>query len=163
VPNTHLIVAGQGLAGEEREFARLITERGLSARVHLVGWTKASELPNVFAAADLAIYLLDDTRLNRAKCPMKLVDLLLAGVPVVADSVGQAREYVRNGITSALVRSGDVDAMADCAIELLRDRERRQAMGDSARDDVLTNWSWSMQGELIDRVLRESVAELLRA
>lgn len=42
-----------------------------------------------FAAADLAICPLEDSLLNRARCPAKLVDLLAAGLAVVADDVGE--------------------------------------------------------------------------
>jgi glycosyltransferase involved in cell wall biosynthesis len=160
VPDAHLVVAGQGLAGEERVFTRLIAERGMSARAHLLGWTTVADLPNVFATADVALYPLDDTLLNRAKCPMKLVDLLLAGVPVVADAVGQAREYVRDGITGALVHPGDVDAMVHQSIDLIRDPRRRQAIGAHAREDMLANWTWAQQVEAIDLALREVTTQL---
>jgi glycosyltransferase involved in cell wall biosynthesis len=156
VPEARMVVAGQGLAGEERDFARLIAEHGLTSRVQLLGWTRHADLPNVFAAADVALYPLDDTRLNRAKCPMKLVDLLLAGVPVVADAVGQAREYVHDGVTGVLVRSGDVDAMVDRAIELILDPDRRRKLGACARDDMLDSWSWAKQADAIDLALHEA-------
>ena len=46
------------------------------------GWVSSQDLPGYFAAADVAIYPLDDTLLNRAKCPVKLTDLLLAGLGI---------------------------------------------------------------------------------
>jgi glycosyltransferase involved in cell wall biosynthesis len=161
-PDAELVVAGLGLAGEERRFDRLAIEHGLAGRVHLLGWIKAEDLPDVFAAADLALYPLDDTLLNRAKCPMKLVDLLLAGVPVVADSVGQAREYVQDGVTGALVAAGDVDAMANRAIDLLNDRARRLDLGARARQCMLSDWTWSKQADAIDEALRDAAARLAR-
>jgi glycosyltransferase involved in cell wall biosynthesis len=154
VPAAHLIVAGQGLAGEEKAFARLARERGLGDHVHVLGWIPLADLPDVFAAADLALYLLDDTRLNRAKCPMKLVDLLLAGVPVVADRVGQAGEYVIDGQTGTLVSPGDVAAMVAAAVALLQDREGRQRLGRSARADIFDRWRWSNQASLIAAALQ---------
>jgi glycosyltransferase involved in cell wall biosynthesis len=160
-PDARLVVAGQGLAGEERAFARLMSERGFADRVHLLGWTKLEDLSDVFAAADLALYPLDDTRLNRAKCPMKLVDLLLAGVPVVADAVGQANEYVQDGSTGVLVPAGDVEAMAQRAIDLLDDRGRRQSLGAQARKRMLSTWAWSSQTDTIDRAIRNAARGIL--
>src|SRR5262249_5239373 len=99
---------------------------------------------------------LDDTRLNRAKCPMKLVDLLLAGVPVVADDVGQASEYVADGQTGRLVSPGDVAAMAAAAVDLLRDPSRRQALGHAARASLLTHWTRARQADAIEVALDET-------
>lgn len=153
VPTAHLIVVGQGLAGEEQVFLKAAHERNLRSAISFAGWVEPSELPDYLAAADVAVYPLDDTRLNRAKCLMKLVDLLLAGVPVVADAVGQATEYIDDGHTGVLVRAGDANAMAEEVVALLRAPERRRRLGRQARQAILTHWRWDEQGPLIARAL----------
>ena len=95
-----------------------------------------------------------DNLLNRAKCPMKLVDLLLAGVAVVADRVGQASEYIENESTGRLVQPGDVRSMAAAASLLLRDEELRKRFGAAARSAILAGWSWSEQTTRIDQAIR---------
>lgn len=60
---------------------------GCSLRVG--GWEDGDSMRDYFAAADLAICPLEDSLLNRARCPAKLVDLLAAGLAVVADDVGE--------------------------------------------------------------------------
>ena len=99
VPSAQLVVAGKGLRGEEVVFEHLAARAGLGPAVRMLGWLPVDQLPDVFAAADVALYPLDDTLLNRTKCVMKLVDLLLAGMPVIADAVGQATEYIEDGRT----------------------------------------------------------------
>ena len=47
---------------------------GLEDRFVHAGWLEEHELPNVLAAADVALYLMDDTLLNRSKCPVKLAE-----------------------------------------------------------------------------------------
>lgn len=158
VPDARLLVIGRGLAGEEQPFLLAARAHGLLPAIHNVGWVEPIELPDFFAAADVALYLLDDTRLNRAKCLMKLVDLLLAGVPVVADAVGQAIEYVANGKTGLLVRPGDVGAMADEVARLLTDPTRRQALGGQARRTLLERWRWTDQVAAIDQALQRARA-----
>ena len=130
----------KGLRGEEVRFAQMAAGAGLGSAVHLLGWMPVDALPDVFAAADVALYPLDDTLLNRTKCVMKLVDLLLAGVPVVADAVGQAAEYVEDGGTGLLVPPGDVAAMARAAVALLREAAKGRALGEAARADMLARW-----------------------
>jgi glycosyltransferase involved in cell wall biosynthesis len=149
VPEARLVVVGTGLGNEDAELAALARARGLESAIRHLGWRPVAELPDLFAAADVAVYPLDDTLLNRAKCPMKLVDLLLAGVPVVADAVGQAREYVEDDRTGRLVPAGDVEAMADAVAALLRDPPRARAMGQNARRAIAERWSWADQARRI--------------
>jgi glycosyltransferase involved in cell wall biosynthesis len=148
-PEACFLVVGKGLGGEEEEFTQLVSEFGLHEVVHQVGWVPAPELPNYLAAADVAVYLLDDTLLNRAKCLMKLVDLLLAGVPIVADAVGQANEYIQNDKTSLLVSPGDIEAMAQRVVDLLDNPERRCRLGQAARAHLLHDWTWESQAAVV--------------
>ena len=97
---------------------------GLRGAIEYAGWVDATALPEYFARAFVAIHPFDDTLINRTKCSVKLIDLLSAGVPVVADAVGQNAEYIRHNETGVLVASGDVEAMTQAVIDLLRDRAR---------------------------------------
>ncbi|MHB0870978.1 MAG: glycosyltransferase [Chloroflexota bacterium] len=153
VDDALLLVVGQGLEGEERDLERLAAERGIVERVVLAGWVSPERLPGYLRAADLALYLMDDTVLNRTKCPMKLVELLAAGVPVVADRVGQANEYVEDGRTGVLVPPGDSRAMAAAAAALLRDPARRRALADAARAETHARWNWSVWAPEVERAL----------
>ncbi|HUX87486.1 MAG TPA: glycosyltransferase, partial [Chloroflexota bacterium] len=152
-PAVHFLVVGKGLGGEAEEFQQLVAEDGLANVVHQVGWRPAADLPQYFAAADVAVYPLDDTLLNRAKCLMKLVDLLLAGVPLVADAVGQATEYVQHDETGLLVAPGDVHAMTQAVTALLDAPERRRRLGQAARSALLRDWTWERQALTIASAL----------
>ena len=154
VPTARFVVAGKGLHGEEVAFAAEAARRGLTDRVINLGWTNPAELPAIFAASDVAVYPLDDNLLNRAKCPMKLVDLLLAGTAVVADQVGQASEYIIDGQTGRLVPTGNVEAMTDAVVALLEDECLRKTMGDAARRDILNRWNWAREAIRIDGAFR---------
>ena len=143
VPSARLLVVGKGLfVQQEERFDRLAVESGLADHIVRAGWVSKESLPDYFAAADVAIYPFDDTLVNRAKCPAKLVDLLAAGLPVVADAVGQNREYIRHGETGLLVPSGDAAAMASATLRLLRDESWRQALGSAAREHILQHFNW---------------------
>jgi glycosyltransferase involved in cell wall biosynthesis len=55
------------------------------------------------------------------------------GLPVIStDAVGAAADYVIDGVTGLLVRSGDSKAMADALCRLLTDLEMAAVMGQSA-------------------------------
>ncbi|HRO89859.1 MAG TPA: glycosyltransferase, partial [Promineifilum sp.] len=115
---------------------------GLTDAVVDAGWVALEQLPATLAAADVGLYLMDDTLLNRTKCPVKLADMLAAGVPVVAETVGQVAEYVRDGRTGLLCASGDVAELVNAATILLTDRELRMSRGVAAREDITARFDW---------------------
>lgn len=167
IPSARLLVVGKGLFGEEEELLRLARETGLTVAgdasrftfhvsrlthdITYAGWVPADMLPAYFARATVAIYPFDDTLVNRAKCPVKLLDLLAAGVPVVAEAVGQNREYIRHGETGWLVRPGDTDVFAEAVVRLLEDASIRERLGRAAARDVYERFAWDRMVETVER------------
>ena len=149
VPEARLLVVGKGFFGEEERLRELMQEAGIAEHLVYVDWVETDELPAYFAAADVAIYPYDDTLINRTKCSVKLIDLLAAGVPVVADDVGQNREYVVHGVSSLLVPVGETDTFASSVVELLRDESLRAKLGRGARRRIFEEFNW---GKLVARV-----------
>ena len=143
VPDVRLVVVGKGFFEEEAALMTLAREAGWrvaetqspapDADLVYAGMVSPENLPAYFAQADVALYPFDDTLLNRTKCPVKLMDLLAAGVPVVADAVGQIVENVRHGESGLLVPPGDDDAFIDGVVTLLRDADLRAIDGGLCR------------------------------
>jgi len=154
VPEARLLVVGKGLFGEEEELLALAKEAGLADRVVYAGWAEPDELPAHFAATDVAIYPYDDTLINRAKCAVKLVELMAAGLPVVADDVGQNREYIQHGISGLLVPPGDGEAFARSVVELLRDEGLRRRLGQEARRRIFEEFAWDKLVANVERAYR---------
>ncbi len=141
-PQVKLWVVGRGFHGEEERLLTQAAAIGLRGSIEYAGWVALEALPSYFARAGVAIYPFDDTLINRAKCSVKLIDLLSAGVPVVADAVGQNIEYILHGETGLLVPGGDAAAMAQAALDVLRNREQADRLGRNAARDMLERFSW---------------------
>jgi glycosyltransferase involved in cell wall biosynthesis len=152
IPEAKLVVVGKGFNGEEEHLLQQAEAIGLRGSIEYAGWVDAAALPDTFAQAAVAIYPFDDTLINRAKCSVKLIDLLSAGVPMVADAVGQNAEYIRHNETGVLVPSGDVEAMAKAAIDLLRDRKKADRLGRQAVQDVSERFSWERLALDVERI-----------
>lgn len=58
-------------------------------------------------------------------------------VPVVASNAGGIPEVVENGVTGFMADVGDVDAMADAALKILRSRDVYSRMGKAARETAI--------------------------
>ena len=160
VADVAVLLVGAGLyAAESAAFRGRLADAGLLEAVVDVGWTAREQLPATLAAADVGLYLMDDTLLNRTKCPMKLADMLAAGVPVVAEAVGQVAEYVRDGRTGALRDSGDVAGLAAAAAALLADAGERARRSAAARADVAGRFGWERLAEAVEGIYRATLGE----
>lgn len=73
--------------------------------------------------------------------PLTVIEAMLAGVPVVANSVGGVGEMVVHGETGYLVSGLYTDAAAGYIEELVKNRELRAAMGGAGRKRALEIFS----------------------
>ncbi len=139
MPDARLVVVGRGLAGEERDLAGL---PGIEVR----GWVEPAALPGVFAGAALAIAPWVDTPSNRARHSAKILELMTAGLPVVAPAVGELAATL--GDAGVLVPAGDRAAFADAVVALLADPARAEALGRAARERVRRCFDWDALAEV---------------
>lgn len=151
IPQMRLLIVGKGFFGEEEVLLRLLEDAGYKERAVYAGWVPSAELPTYFAAADVAIYPFDDTLINRTKCAVKLLDLLVAGAPVVADAVGQNREYIVSEESGILVPPGETTAFAAQVARLLRDAALRARLGAAARARLLAAYTWDRLAEVAEQ------------
>lgn len=156
VPEVRILVAGKGRRGEDEQLLRAATEGGFRNRLAVAGWVRPEEIPDLLAAADAAIYPLDDTAVNRAKCPAKLTEILRAGVPVVADRVGQVVEYL-GGTPSLLCDPEDPETMVAAAVGLLTGSATRTQMGTRGKEYLLDNFGWSRYALELEEFYRKRV------
>lgn len=152
LPQVRLLVVGTGLfAAQDQRFDALTAELGLQEQVLRAGWVAPELLGDYFAASDVGLHLLDDTLINRCKCSAKLVEQLSAGVPMVADAVGQNAEYITHQESGLLTPSGDVAAMAAAVIGLLQSPAERERLARNAQQKVAQHLAWP---KLVDDLLK---------
>lgn len=155
-PAVRFLVVGQGRRGEEGLLLAAGREKGFGGALVMGGWLDPAEISDYLAAADVAVYPFSDTLINRSKCPAKLTEILRAGVPVVADSVGQLAEYVKPGLSGILCDPDDWQEMADRTAELLDDPVRRRNLGNAGREYMLNRFSWQRFAENLSVFYRQS-------
>jgi len=156
LPEARLLVVGKGFWGEEVQFQRALTELGVIKSVIDVGWQAFERLPAHFALANVMLYPMRDTLLNRAKCPVKLADMLQFGLPIIGERVGQVAHYLADDVGGLLVPPGDDDAFVAATLRLLRDPTRAEAVGKAGQVRFEQEFDWPIQAKRVER-LYESV------
>ncbi len=135
-PTTRLLVIGRGERGEEHDMLRLAARAGIASAIDYRGWIEPAAIPAFLATADIALVPLNDTLINRARCSVKLLELMAAGLPIVAGQVGQVGEYIKHHHSGLLVPPADPAALARAALLLLAHADLRVRLGAAARTAV---------------------------
>ena len=153
VPDLSIFMVGAGLyEADATQFRQQLDAAGLTEATRDMGWVEPEALPGLLAAADVGLYLMEDTLLNRTKCPVKLADMLATGLPVVAEAVGQAPEYVVDGRTGRLHPSGDEDGLTASLIHLLQNPDERARLAAGAKAHIDAHFNWARLAQRLERV-----------
>ncbi|MGB1249254.1 MAG: glycosyltransferase [Candidatus Promineifilaceae bacterium] len=156
VPDLRVLVVGASLQADDGvRFQQLMRDKQLLEIVEDVGWVEEADLPAVLCSAEVGIYLMEDTLLNRTKCPVKLADMCVLGIPVVAEAVGQVKEYIRPNQTGYLHPSGDTAAVVASLTKLLTYPQQRQMMGDASRTYLHATFAWDQAAEKLEMAYRK--------
>jgi glycosyltransferase involved in cell wall biosynthesis len=125
LPGARLWLVGQGTEGES--LRRMAAGFGAGDRVHFAGVRAHESLAAWYQAADLFLFASETETQG-----LVLAEAAACGLPAVAVIAPGCDEVVRDGETGILTK-GNPAALAEAAIGLLLDGDRRQAMGERAR------------------------------
>jgi N-acetyl-alpha-D-glucosaminyl L-malate synthase BshA len=119
-----LLMVGEG---PERASAQALARRlGLKDQVRFLG--PQNSIEEIAGLAD--VFLLPS---ELESFGLSALEAMACGVPVVGSDAGGLPEVVQHAETGFLLPVGDVDGMAARCLEILKDEERRRAMGHAAR------------------------------
>jgi len=151
IPELRVLVVGKGAQGEELVLEQAARQEGYADQLVSAGWVEPGLLPDCLAASDVAMYLFDDTLVNRTKCPAKLAELAAAGIPVAAERVGQIGEYFQHGESGLLVDSGDTAGMVAAVGQVFSDRKMASRLGLSAARRIKGEFGWETGAEKLEQ------------
>lgn len=156
VPDLRLLFVGAGLfAADAAQLRQQLEAANLLACATDAGWVSPEKLPEVLSQADVGLYLMEDSLLNRTKCPVKLADMLALGIPVVAEAVGQVNDYVIQGRSGLLRPSGDHEGLTQDLIFLLQNPPERRKMSEAAMAHIAAHFSWPRLASRLEKVFSE--------
>lgn len=130
--NAYLCVLGRPDEGVFEEVcAAPLRARGLTERVHFLGYRKGLAYRRALAAFDAFVFLVPG---SDATC-RALREAMALGRPVVTTDFGLLPRLVRDGETG-FVRSCESGPLAEALGKILGDPDRARSMGESARSAV---------------------------
>jgi glycosyltransferase involved in cell wall biosynthesis len=133
-PDLQLRLLGRGDDQVVREIKAMASKGGPPDLVDLAGFVDRSELPHHLSRA----HIFAAPSLYEGGPGFAWLEAMACGLPVIACAGSGVAEVVRHGETGFLVAPRDLAALTDALRTLLRNGDKRQEMGEKARDFVLT-------------------------
>ncbi len=145
IPDAQLLIAGEG--PEREKLTILMKGLGLSSNVFFTGHLSRTEVERQFAKAWVQAVP------SRWAESFGLVaaEAMMRGTAVVASKSDGLTEIVRSGQTGLLVTPGDVNALAQALLRLLRDRALAEEMGRAGREVALTHFN---EADFVNRCIQ---------
>jgi glycosyltransferase involved in cell wall biosynthesis len=136
IPKAVLVIAGPDNDNFGKIVRRWVSEERVSNNVYVTGALKGGGLKEAYVDAD--VFVLPSYTENFG---MAVAEAMACALPVViSDQVNIHAEVA--GASAGMVTRCDVDEVAGALVTLLRDPNRRRAMGEAGRRLVQARYTW---------------------
>lgn len=137
LPDYRLHVVG-GTEAEVEKLQRRADVQGVAGRVTLRGFVEPADVRLFYRRARVGVcpFPADHAVTSRFNSPLKVLNMMASGTPVVATDVPSVRALLQHERTALLVPPGDLEALAGAIRTLLEDRALAQRLAEAALEEV---------------------------
>lgn len=145
-PDLHYVSTGGAIHGHDDitypEFQSLVRRSKFRDRYHLLGWVDPSELPAIYAEANLGLCVDARNTETMFGARNRTINMLAAGLPVLTSRGAEISDELVDGGYALGCESGDAAALAPKIIEAVKNRTALPALGAKGRGYVLEQFSY---------------------
>ncbi|MFT5721848.1 MAG: PEP-CTERM/exosortase A-associated glycosyltransferase [Motiliproteus sp.] len=141
LPNLRLLLVGGG--PQDAQLKALVRELDLRTRVIFTGRVPHQAINDYYSLIDLLVYPRKSMRLTELVTPLKPMEAMAQGKPVLASNVGGHRELIEDQDNGFLFRADDPNHLAECIAQLMAANTRRTAIIAKGLDFVKQERNWS--------------------
>lgn len=157
-----LLLVGGGET--ERELRDQIAHLKMKDFVIMTGRIPQEKIPSVYSIIDVLVYPRYSVRLTDLVTPLKPLESMAMGKPIIASDVGGHQELIKDGYTGVLFKSGDAVELARAIEHAIDNPELRSRLAAQASDWVRNNRSWekttSVHSEMYSRALGKCLPDV---
>ncbi|MDQ7783861.1 MAG: glycosyltransferase [Desulfomonilaceae bacterium] len=156
LPELGLLLVGDGETASELK--QMASRVGIDDRTVFAGRLPHSRVIDYYRLCDIMVLPRRDARETRLVTPLKPLEIMAAGRPLVASDIGGHREIVEDGMNGILFRAEDLEDLKTKIVALVRDPALRIDLGRRARQWVEAHRDWRQIVESY-RVLYEDLLQ----
>ncbi|WP_052754368.1 glycosyltransferase [Calothrix sp. 336/3] len=145
---THLTIIGQGKPYQIELCQQLVTKLQVQEKIQILEPISQNKLVEYIHRGDVVLAPLtaSDRNLIQGCCPLKILEAMATGTPVVASDLPVVRELGTNGVDFLLVKPGSAKAIKDAVLQLYHDRELGKYLAAHARQRIEQFYTWECAG-----------------
>jgi len=138
-----LLVGG---GSQQSKIVNLIETLNLQDRVILTGRVPHHEVKDYYSVMNVTALPRKSMRLTELVTPLKPLEAMALGIPVLASDIGGHRELIKHNINGYLFEADNEQALADMIISLFNDHSSFAKIVKNGRDFVenIRNWKVSV-------------------
>ncbi|MBV1883990.1 MAG: glycosyltransferase family 4 protein [Pseudomonadales bacterium] len=161
IENLELVVCAAKHNRIAKSYQKLCSKLGIDNKVHWKFALDKTELQCWVTHAELSVAPLTDCErnINQGCCPLKILESLAAGTPVVATDLPVVRELMRDGNHGRLIRANRPTDIARATRLLLDAPLKREAMAKKCVERVTNHFSWESATTQLQTLYREMITE----
>ena len=144
-----LVLAGPCRSNERKLLYRTIDRLGMAEHVTILEPLNQPALVDLLHDCDVALAPLppNDRNLKQGCCPLKVLEAMAAGTPLVASDIPVVSALAKNETEAILVRPGSAKAIKDGMLRLYHDPHLGLSLSKAARARVEGEFTWQTATE----------------
>lgn len=141
-----LTIVGYGRTGQSLRLRELVDRLGVEDAVEILDTVSQKQLARLHHAADaiLVPLLPNDRNLVQGCCPLKVLEAMASGTPIIASDLPVVAALARPEMDAILVRPGSAKAIKDGLLRLRQEPELAIRRSRAARDRVEREFTWQV-------------------
>jgi len=139
--NVKLLIVGDGPL--RSDLLKLCDQLGINSFTIFTGQIAHENIKRYYSICDVLVLPRTKARVNALVTPLKPLEIMAMGKPLIASDLPALREIVISRQTGVLVEPDDPNKLAEAILYLLDDPQERKRLGANARAWVVENRDWS--------------------
>lgn len=146
-----LTVIGQARDYQIKTIKQLALKLGVADRLNILAPMPQTQLVEYIHASDVILAPLtpNDRNLVQGCCPLKILEGMASGIPVIASDLPVVRELGEDGVHFLLVKPGSAKSIKDAVLRLQNDPELAMQLAIKARQRTEEYYTWQMAGDAL--------------
>jgi glycosyltransferase involved in cell wall biosynthesis len=150
----HLLLCVSTHPRTARAYQKLAEKLEIASRLHWYFGLEETELAPLRAHARLSVAPLTECsrNLKQGCSPLKILESMAAGVPVVASDIPAIREIISDDVDGKLVRADRPSELARAIRVLLEYPDELRRLGDNARRKIEQQFTWKQATDRLQEI-----------
>jgi glycosyltransferase involved in cell wall biosynthesis len=153
----NLTVIGQAREYQIQALQKLALKLGVEDKLTILEPILQKDLVKKIHHSDVILSPLtaNDRNLIQGCCPLKILEAMATGTPVIASDLPVVRELGEDGVDFLIVKPGSAKAIKDGVLRLHRDKQLGKQLAVNARQRIENYYTWQQAGDALVKAYQE--------